>query len=48
MDYDKMLRSTRLVFLSAQDIANRPALLQLDLDPRITSRGAHNTEIAWR
>ena len=48
MDYDKMLRSTRLVFLSAQDIANRPALLKVDLDPRITSRGAHNTEIAWR
>ena len=36
MDYDKMLRSTRLVFLAAQEIANRPALLKLDIDPRIT------------
>jgi hypothetical protein len=47
MDYDKMLRSTRLVFLSAQDIANRPALLTLDLDPRVTSRGPHNTDVNW-
>jgi hypothetical protein len=47
MDYDKMLRSTRLVFLSAQDIANRPALLKLDLDPRVTSRGPHNIDVNW-
>lgn len=47
MDYGKMLKVTRLAFLTAVDVANRPALLKLDLDPRVTSRGKQNAGVDW-
>lgn len=48
VDFAKMERVTRLVYLTAMDIGNKPGMLKLDLDPRITSRGPHNMEINWR
>ena len=47
MDYGKMLKVTRLAFLTAWEVANRPSLLELDLDPRVTTRGNHNTTVDW-
>ena len=46
-DLDKMEKVARLVYLTALAIGNRPALLELDADPRITTRGKHNTKIEW-
>ena len=42
-----MLKVTRLAFLTALEVANRPALLTLDVDPRVTTRGKHNTGVDW-
>ncbi len=47
-DYAKLERVTRLVYYAALDIANRPAMLTLDVDPRITTRGRHNMQIDWQ
>ncbi len=46
-DYAKMEKASRLVYLTAMDIGNRPALLKLDADPRVTTRGAHNMKVEW-
>jgi hypothetical protein len=48
VDYAKMEKVTRLVYYVAMDIGNKPALLKLDVDPRITTRGAHNMKINWQ
>ena len=47
-DLAKAEKVTRLVYLVCLDIGNKPALLKLDLDPAITTRGAHNMRIDWR
>jgi len=47
-DYAKMERVTRLVYLSAMDIGNKPALLKIDLHPEVKTRGAHNMNVVWR
>jgi Zn-dependent M28 family amino/carboxypeptidase len=47
-DYGKLEKVTRLVYYTAMDIGNRPAMLKLDVDPRITTRGAHNMKINWQ
>jgi hypothetical protein len=47
VDYAKMEKVTRLVYLVAMDVGNRPALLPLDADARVTTRGAHNLKIDW-
>jgi hypothetical protein len=39
---------SKLVYLVAMDIGNKPALLKLDLRPEITARGAQNMEVGWR
>jgi hypothetical protein len=48
VDYAKMARVTKLVYAVLMDIGNKPALLKLDLDPRITARGRHNFPIDWQ
>ena len=39
---------TRLTYLVAMDVGNKPALLKLDLNPAITARGAHNMKVVWQ
>ncbi len=48
VDYAKMEKVTRLTYLVAMDIGNRPALLALDLHPEIKTRGAHNMKVVWQ
>ncbi|MDH4197266.1 MAG: M28 family peptidase [Candidatus Aminicenantes bacterium] len=47
-DLAKAEKVTKLVYLVCLDIGNKPALLKLDLNPDITTRGAHNMKIDWR
>jgi hypothetical protein len=47
-DYAKMEKVSKLAYLVAMDIGNKPALLKLDLRPEITSRGAQNMKVGWR
>jgi hypothetical protein len=47
-DYKKMEKVTKLVYLVAMDIGNKPGLLKLDVNPDITSRGKHNMKIIWQ
>jgi Peptidase family M28 len=47
-DFTKMEKVTKLVYLTAMDIGNRPRLLDLDVNPRITERGAGNMKYDWR
>jgi len=42
VDYQKMLNATKLTYLVCCDIGNKPELLKLDANPKITSRGKHN------
>jgi len=46
-DYVKMEKISRLTYLAAMDIGDRPALLELDADPKVTARGAQNRKIDW-
>ncbi len=48
VDFEKMQRATRLVYLTTLEIGNLPHMLALDLHPDITSRGEHNLAINWR
>jgi len=48
IDYAKMERITRLVYLVGMAIGNRNEMLALDVHPEITSRGAHNLNVEWR
>jgi hypothetical protein len=47
VDYGKMERVTKLVYLVTLDVGNKPALLKLDLHPEVTTRGAHNMKVVW-
>jgi len=47
-DYAKMEKVTKLVYFATMAVGNKPALLNLDVDPRITTRGAHNMKINWQ
>jgi Zn-dependent M28 family amino/carboxypeptidase len=42
IDYNKFLKDTKLVYLTAFDIGNMKKLLKLDVNPAVTSRGKHN------
>ncbi|MBK9389022.1 MAG: M28 family peptidase [Bacteroidetes bacterium] len=42
VDYLKFLKATRLVYATAIDIGNAKTILKLDVNPAVTSRGAHN------
>jgi len=47
-DYAKMEKVSKLVYLVAMNIGNKPALLKLDLRPEITARGEQNMKVGWR
>ncbi len=47
-DYHKMEKITKLVYLTAMDIGNKPALLKLDLHPEVKTRGKHNMQVIWQ
>ncbi|MCX6560434.1 MAG: M28 family peptidase [Candidatus Aminicenantes bacterium] len=47
-DLAKAEKVVKLVYLVALDIGNKPALLKLDLNPEIATRGAHNMRINWQ
>jgi hypothetical protein len=42
VDYNKLYRTTKLVYLTAFDIGNMKSLVKLDVNPAVTSRGKHN------
>jgi hypothetical protein len=42
VDYKKLLKVTKLGYLTAMEIGNMRELLKLDVNPAVTSRGAHN------
>ncbi len=42
INYEKFYKITRLVYLTAFDIANMKELLKLDVNPKVTSRGKQN------
>lgn len=46
-DLKKMEKVTRLAFLAAMDIGNKPGLLKLDINPDITARGKQNFKFDW-
>jgi hypothetical protein len=48
VDFSKMEKVTRFVYLTAMVIGNKPEMLELDLHPEITSRGQHNLKIKWQ
>lgn len=45
VDFKKMEKVTRLTYLVVYDIGNKPALLKLDVNPEVTTRGKHNTSV---
>lgn len=45
VDFAKMERTTRLAYLTALDIGNKPELLRLDANPEVKTRGKHNTAV---
>jgi Zn-dependent M28 family amino/carboxypeptidase len=47
-DLAKAEKATKLVYLVAMEIGSQSALLKLDLNPEITTRGAHNMIINWQ
>jgi hypothetical protein len=42
LNYEKFLKITKLVYLTAYDIGNMKEMLKLDVNPAVTSRGKHN------
>ncbi len=42
VNYEKVLKTTRLVYLTAFDICNMKELLKLDVNPAVKTRGIHN------
>jgi hypothetical protein len=47
-DYAKMEKVTRLTYLVAMDVGNKPGLLKLDVRPEVTTRGGHNMKVVWQ
>jgi hypothetical protein len=47
-DYAKMEKVTRLTYLVAMDIGNKPELLTLDVHPEVRTRGKHNMKVIWQ
>jgi len=48
VDYQKLLKTTKLAYAAAVDIGNKAALCKLDVRPEVTTRGKHNMKVAWR
>lgn len=47
VDFKKMEKVTRLVYLTSLEIGNKSEMLKLDINPKITSRGKRNLKIKW-
>lgn len=47
-DFAKMEKVTRLVYLTAMELGNKPEMLKLDINPEVTTRGEHNLKVQWR
>jgi len=45
VDFGKMEKVTRLTYLVALEIGNKPGLLKLDANPDVKVRGKHNTSV---
>ncbi len=45
VDFGKMEKITRLTYMVTHQIGNMPALLKLDANPEVTTRGKHNTAV---
>ncbi|MGB2907184.1 MAG: M28 family peptidase [Candidatus Aminicenantaceae bacterium] len=45
VDYQKLLKATKLVYLTAHEIGNKQELLKLDVNPEVISRGKHNLSV---
>jgi hypothetical protein len=45
VDFKKMEKVTRLTYLVTLDIGNKPALLKLDANKEVTTRGKHNASV---
>jgi hypothetical protein len=43
-----MEKVTRLVYLTAMELGNKPDMLKLDIHPEIKTRGEHNLKVKWR
>jgi|GEM_PF-461503 len=48
IDYQKLLKSTKLAYATAIDIGNKAALCKLDVRPEVTTRGKHNMKVVWQ
>jgi hypothetical protein len=48
VDYAKVEKVSKLIYLVAMDIGKRPELLKLDLHPEIKARGERNMKVGWR
>ena len=48
VDYKKMEKVTRLVYLTAMEVGNMKELLKLDANPQVTTRGKHNIAVMPR
>ncbi len=48
VDFAKMERVTRFVYLTAMVIGNKPKMLELNMHPDITMRGQHNLKVKWQ
>ncbi len=44
INYPKFLKVTKLTYLTAYEIGNKPELLKLDVNPEVKSRGKHNMQ----
>jgi len=45
VDFEKMLKVTQLTYLVCCDIGNKDEMLQLDVNPQVTTRGRHNIPV---
>jgi Zn-dependent M28 family amino/carboxypeptidase len=45
VNYAKMLKATKLVYLMACEIGNKREMLKLDMNPDVISRGRHNLSV---
>jgi hypothetical protein len=45
VDFGKMEKVTRLTYLVTFEIGNKPELLKLDANPKVQTRGKHNTSV---
>jgi len=47
VDYAKMEKVTKFVYVACLDIGNKPEMMKLDVRPDVTSRGPQNMKVDW-